>query len=49
MEARTSDAALQIALMQPGGVLGHCPVENAQTKWDGVLHQNFMLVKYALN
>ena len=31
MEARSSDAARhllgQIALTQPGGVLGHCPVE----------------------
>ena len=33
MEAKSSDAALitlllgQIALTQPGGVLGHCPVE----------------------
>ena len=33
MEARSSDAALhhsplgEIALTQPGGMLGHCPVE----------------------
>ena len=63
VEARSSDAALhnslgQIALTQPGGVLGHCPVEKqmivplSTTKWDGVLLQNAvvaMLVKCALN
>ena len=41
----------QIALTQPGGVLGHCPVEK-QMGWDGVLLQNAvvgMLVKCALN
>ena len=42
----------QIALTQPGGVLGHCPVEKqiiAQTRWDGVSLHNAevaMLVKW---
>ena len=46
---------VKIALTQPGGVLGHCPVEKqviAQTRWDGVTLQNAvvaMLVKCALN
>ena len=47
----------QIALTQPRGVLGHCPVEKTndsptQTRWDGVSLQNAvvtMLVKCALN
>ena len=46
----------QIALTQPGGVLGHCPVEKQmigpQTRWDGISLQNSvvaMLVKCALN
>ena len=48
----------QIALTQPGGVLGHCPVEKqmivplTQTIWEGVSLQNAgvaMLVKCALN
>ena len=49
----------QIALTQPGGVLGHCPVEKqmtvplkTQTRWDGVSLQNAvvaMLVTCALN
>ena len=48
----------QIALTQPGGVLGHCPVEKqmivpqAQTRWDAVSLQNAvvaMMVKCALN
>ena len=37
----------QIALTQPGGVLGHCPVEKKQmivplsaNRWDGVSLQN---------
>ena len=43
----------QIALTQPGGVLGHCPVEKQmQTTQDGVLLQNAvvaLMVKCALN
>ena len=49
----------QMALTQPGGVLGHCLVEKqmivglqVQTRWDGVMLQNVvvaMLVKYDLN
>ena len=43
----------QIALTQPGGVLGHCPVEKQmKTRWNGVSLQNAvvaMLVKCALN
>jgi hypothetical protein len=45
----------QIALTQPGGVLGQCPVEKrmvAQTRWNGVSLQNAlvaMLVKCPLN
>ena len=42
----------QIARTQLKGVLGHCPVEKAQTRWDGVSLQNAvvaMLVKCALN
>ena len=48
----------QIALTQPGVVLGHCPVEKqiivpqGQTRWDGVSLQNAVvaiLIKCALN
>ena len=48
----------QIALTQPEGVLGHCPVEKQMiillnaTRWDGVSLQNAVvaiLVKCALN
>jgi hypothetical protein len=48
----------QIALILPGGVLGHCPVEKQmivaldQTRWEGLSLQNAvvaMLVKCALN
>ena len=49
---------VQIALTQPGGVLGHCPVEKQMTvplnaiRWDGISLQNAvaaMLVKCAFN
>ena len=48
----------QLSLTQPGGVLGHCPVEKqmivplSPSRWAGVLLQNdvvAMLVKCALN
>ena len=48
----------QIVLTQPGGVLGHCPVEKqiivplSETRRDGVSMQNAVvaiLVKCALN
>ena len=47
---------VQISLTQPGGLLGHCPVEKQiivpQTRWDCISLQNAvvaMLVKCALN
>ena len=64
MEIRSSDAALHHSpswsnrLTQPGGMLGHCPVEKqmivplSTNRWDGVSLQNAvvaMLVKCALN